>query len=356
MSKCLNEAQIRAVADDEAAAPERQHAETCGECRARADAARRAAHELSSMVATLSVPVSVSSASLLRRRPRAGATTLRDVGRPRVRLWLTTGAVAAATLLVVFALPPLDAPRAISAAEILDRSLQTLNITSGVELREFDLDVTLPSFGAARNGTYRIEQLVDHDAPGRYRAVRYAPDGTLVEGISENPAARRRTVVLNVDGQPFAFRLASPSSRTVSLRDIERHHIQAVIRLLQATAGQTLREIEDGGTKRYLVELPTVASDASESGLWELDRARAVIDAKDFQILELSAAGSYLGEPVSVAFRLRNRQTWSSAEVPPDQFELPAVPSAITLEGVSTDDFGRDLLASALRELARSRR
>jgi hexokinase len=81
-----------------------------------------------------------------------------------------------------------------------------------------------------------------------------------------------------------------------------------------------------------------------------------VIDATDYQILELSAAGSYLGETVSVAFRLRNRQTWSSAEGPPSQFELPAVPNAITLDGVSTDDFGRDLLTSALRELARSRR
>jgi hypothetical protein len=356
MSKCLNEAQIRAVADDEAAGSERQHVETCGDCRARVDAARRAAHELASMVANLSVPASVNDATLLRRRPRAGATTLRNVRRPNVRVWVTAGAVAAAILLVVFAMPPLDAPRAISAAEILDRSLQTLNTTSGIELREFDLDLHLPSFGAARSGTYRIEQLVDHDTPGRYRAVWYAADGTLVEGISEEPAAGRRTVVVNVDGQPFAFRLTTSSSRTMSLRDIERHHIQAVIRLLQATAGQTLREIEEGGAKRYLVELPALAADANASGLWELNRARAVIDATDYQILELSAAGSYLGETVSVAFRLRNRQTWSSAEGPPSQFELPAVPNAITLDGVSTDDFGRDLLTSALRELARSRR
>lgn len=356
MSKCLNEAQIRAVADGEAAAAERQHVEACGECRTRVETARRAAHELSSMVANLSVPPSLNDAARLARHSRTGATTLRDVRRPNVRLWATAGAVAGAILIVVFALPPLDAPRAISAAEVLDRSLQTLSATSGVELREFDLDLTLPSFGAGRSGTYRIEQLVDHDTPGRYRAVRYAPDGTLIEGISEDPAAGRRVVTVNIDGQPFVFRLTTASAQSLSLRDIERHHIQAVIRLLQATAGQTLRKIEEGGATRYLVELPPLAADPNASGLWEISRARAVIDGNDFQIIELSAAGSYLGESVSVAFRLRNRQTWSSAEVPPNHFDLPAVPNAITLDGVSTDDFGRDLLASALRELSRLRR
>ena len=357
MSKCLNEAQIRAVADEEAHASERQHADTCDACRARVEAARGAAHELSSMVASLSVPASLNDAALLRRHRRSGATTLRDRQfRPNVRLWATAGAVAVAVLLVVFALPPLDAPRAISAAEILDRSLKTLNATSGIELREFDLDVKLPSLGAARSGTYRIEQLVDHDTPGRYRAVWYAPDGTLAEGISEEPAAGRRTVVVTVDGQPFAFRLTSSSRRDVSLRDIERHHIQVVIRLLQVTAGQTLREIDEHGAKRYVVELPAIAGDANESGLWELNRARAVIDANDYQILELSAAGSYLGEAFSLAFRLRNRQTWSSAEVPPSRFELPAASNAMVIDGVSTDDVGRDLLAAALRELSRSRR
>jgi hypothetical protein len=357
MSTCLNDAQIRGVADEEATAADRQHAEACGECRARVDAARRAAHELSAMVANLSVPASLNDAALLRRRRRAGATTLRETRvRPTVRMWLTAGAVAAAILAVVFALPPLDAPRAISAAEILDRSLQTLNAASGVELREFDLDVDLPSFAAARSGTYRIEQLVDHDAGGRYRALRYAPDGTLVEGISEDPAAGRRTVLVSVDGQPFAFRLTSTSSRSPSLRDVERHHIRTVIRLLQATAGNAVRETAQAGTKRYIVELPTVPGEASGSELWELNRARAVIDAHDFQIVELSAAGSYLGDTFSVAFRLRNRRMWSSAEVPANQFELPAVANAIAVDGVASEDFGHDLLAAALRELARARR
>ena len=357
MPKCLNEAQIRAVADDEASASERRHVEACDDCRARVDVARRAAHELSSMVANLGAPASLNDASLLKEHQRAGATTLRDGGfRSNTRLWLTAGAVAATILVVVFALPPLDAPRAISAAEVLDRSLQTLNTTTGIELREFDLDLQLPRVASMQNGTYRIEQLVDYDTPGRYRAIRYAPDGTLLDGISEEPAAGRRTVVVSIDGQPFAFRLTTASARTPSMRDIERHHIQAVIRLLQATAGQTVQEIDDAGAKRYVVELPPVVADANASGLWELSRARAVIDASDFQILELTAAGSYLGDAFSVTFRLRNRQTWSSAEVSADRFELPVASEALTIEAAGTDDLRRDLLAAALRELARSRR
>jgi hypothetical protein len=366
MSKCLNDAQVRAAADNEAGADEHEHLNACGECRARVDAARSAADELASMTESLSVPASLCDGSLsdvlghaaLRRHHRAGATTLRDSApfRSSSRWWLMAGAAAASILVVVFVLPPPDAPRAIAAAEILDRSLQALTPTSGIELREFELDLQLPGFAAARNGKYRIEQLVDHDTPGRYRAIRYAADGTLLEGISEEPAAGRRTVVVTVDGQPFAFRLSTSSARVLALRDLERHHIQAVIRLLQATAGQAVQEIEEGGAKRYVIELPPVGADANASGLWELTRARAVIDESDFQIVELTAAGSYLGDAFSVAFRLQNRQVWSSGETAPNQFELPAASNAITIEGPGTDDVARDLLAAALRELAGSRR
>jgi hypothetical protein len=365
MSKCLNEAQIRAVADNEAGGSERAHLEACRECRARAEAARHAADELASIATRLRVPPSLagSLSEAFRRGAlggdrHAGATTLRDAAplRSSSRWWLTAGAAAASVLCILFLLPPPDAPRTISAAEILDRSLRTLARTSGIEMREFDLELHLPSFASARNGTYRIEQLVDHDTPGRYRAIRYATDGTLLEGISEQPAEGQRTVVVTIDGQPFAFRMTTSSARALALRDLERHHIQAVVRLLQAAAGQTVKELEERGAKRYVVELPPLAADASASGLWELTRARAVIDASDFQIVELTAGGSYLGDPFSVAFRLRNRQLWSSAETPLNHFELPVPSNAITVEGAGTDDVARDLLAAALRELAALRR
>jgi hypothetical protein len=360
MANCLSTARIRAAADDEAGAVEREHLELCAECRAQVDVARRLSDELTAMATSVAVPESVRSrvgGALARRPERSGATTLRErpaSGWTRPRLW-TAGLAAAAVLVGVMVLPPLDAPGALSAAEILDRSLQTLSPASGTELREFDLDLQLPRIASVENGAYRIEQLLDHDAPGRYRLVRYGPDGALLSAISEDPAAGLRMAAVRVDGQLFAFRFAIDPARALALRDQERHHVEAMIRMLQAAAGQTVHEMGGPDGARYVVELPQVKG-ASGSSVWALDRARVVIDAGSFQILELAAAGAYMGESFSVSFRLRRRQVWPSAEVPRERFELPGEPALVTIEGTATEDLGRDLLVSALRELARMRR
>ncbi len=360
MSRCLNDARIQAAADGEATAIERQHLDGCAECGARAGAARRAVDELAAMASRVSVPANLGDRlerALATDHARAGATTLRDLPTSPwgARLWLTAGVVGAAVLAVVFLVPPLDAPRTLSAAQILDRSLQTMSPASGTELREFDLDLRLPRIVAKHAGTYRIEQLVDHDAPGRYRLVRYSPDGTVLDAISEEPAAGRRTAAVRLDGQTFVFRFTTDPGHALGLRELERTHVEAMIRLLQAAAGQTVREVDTDRGRRYVVELPQVA-DSSASGFWELSGARVVIDAMDFQLLELTAAGSYMSEPFSVSFRLRRRNVRPSAEVSPDQFQIPLDADAIVIEGPGTDDVGQDVLASALRELVRSKR
>jgi hypothetical protein len=364
MSNCLNTDRIRAAADREATPAEQAHADECEVCHARVEAARRETDDIAGAAARVRVPESLTGARLRQTlrasgsaRAASGATTLRPTA-PRRRLWpvwAPAAAIAAAVLVVVIAMPLPDAPGTISAAEVLDRSLQTLVGANGVELREFDLELRLPAAASGRSGTYRIERLVEHGGAGRYRALHYGPDGALLEGISEDPAAGRRTVLVTVDGQPFAFRLTVPPGRTPALRDLERHHVEAVIRVLQATAGQALHETGSGPDKRYVVELPPVR-ERKTSPLWMLDRARVVIDASGFQILELSAAGSYLEDEFSIAFRLRRRQAWSSGEVPPEAFEVPGVAAATVIEGAGTEEVGRDLLAGALRELARARR
>jgi hypothetical protein len=324
-------------------------------------AAEAAIREFGAMASRVGTPAGLAGRvqrALAADLPRAGATTLRDLPVRRWgggRLWATAGLVGAAVLAVVFFLPPLDAPRTLSAAQILDRSLQTMTPTSGTELREFDLDLRLPRIAAAYTGAYRIEQLVDHDTPGRYRLVRYSPDGTILDAVSEEPAAGRRTAVVRVDGRTFAFRFAIDPRQTLGFRELERHHVEAMIRVLQAAAGQTVQEIDTSEGRRYVVELPQVA-DAGASGLWELSRARVVIDAGSFEVLELTAAGSYMREPFSVAFHLRHRTVRPSAEVTPDQFEIPLDADAVVIDGRGTDDMGHDLLASALGELVRARK
>jgi hypothetical protein len=359
MATCLSDAGIRAAADDEASLFERQHLKSCVACRERVNEARRAGDELMAMSRSVAVPASLRDRvgrMFTERRAYTGATTLRQAARTRrssARLWLT--AAAAAALAVVVALPPLDAPRTLSAAEILDRSLQTFSAGSGTELREFDLALQVPRIATVQNGVFRIEQLVDHETPGRYRMVRYAPDGTWLDAISEDPLAGTRTALVRIDGQPFAFRFTIDPGHTLGLRDLERHHVEAMIRVLQSAAGQTVQEVDEVGGRRYVVELPQV-SDATASGLWELSRARVVVDADEFRILELAVTGSYMAEPFSVSFHLRRREMLPSAQVASERFEVPADAGAITIDAAGTDDLGRDLLASALREVARSRR
>jgi hypothetical protein len=360
MSSCLNEARVRAAADDEATGNERTHLETCASCAARVDAARRAGDVLTAMASSVDVPASLRAGverALVHRADRSGSTTLRDEAPARrASIWMTAAAATAALLLVFFLMPPLDAPRELSAAEVLDRSLQSFSSFTGTVRREFDLELQLPRVAAVQNGTYRIEQLIDHGESGRYRLIRYAPDGTLLDGISEDPTAGTRTVLVRADNQLYAFRLSIDSARTLAMRDIEKHHVEAMIRVLQTAAGQTVRETGGGLNKRYVVELPEAIGDANKSGLWELTRAKVEVNASDFQIVHASVAGSYMGEPFSMSFRLRSQQFANSAYATPGEFELPDSAGMVAIEGHGSEDLGRDLLVAALRELARARR
>jgi hypothetical protein len=295
-------------------------------------------------------------AHALANRHVQGATTLRERRAPaRARIWMSAAAVAAAAILVIVLLPTPDAPRELSAAEVLDRSVQVLSPTSGTELREFELDLQLPSFLAAQGGKFRIEQLIDHETPGRYRVARFAESGALLDAVGEDPAAGQRVALLQVDGQPFAFRFAVDPGRATPIRELERTHVEAVLRLVQTMAGQSLREVTTPRGRSYIIEIPRV-TDARAGGLWAIEHARIVIDANDFQILELNAAGTYMGERASVSFRLRRRQMRQSAAVPAAEFELPQVPGAVTIEGPGSADLAHDILTNAPRELARSRR
>jgi hypothetical protein len=362
MSNCLGEARLRAVADGEADTAANEHVESCRHCQRRVDEARQALAEIARLAAAIEAPPSliprVTHAIARSGAAEAGATTLREApGQSfRPRAWGSAISVAAVLLIIALFLPAPDAPRELSAAEILGRSLQTMTPTGGTERREFDLSLQLPTAAAIENGAYRIEELIDHDAPGRYRVSRYAADGTLVSAMTEDMAAGRRTVLFRLGGQVFAFTFALDSSHRAGVRDIEGQHVEGMIRLLQAMAGHTVSERDAAGRRQYVVELPSVSGGGGAAGLWDLQQARVVVDGESFRLVDVAVSGSYLGDPFSVSFHLRRREVRPSAEVGPGEFDPPHDPAAIAIEGAGTDDVPRDLLTTALGELARRRR
>jgi hypothetical protein len=361
MSDCLDEARVRTAADGEADAIAGEHLESCAECRRRVDEAREAMGEIERLAATVPVPPTLASrvTRAVTRSPAAqeGATTLRELPRHAWsrRAWGSALAVAAGILIIVFLMPAIDAPRQLSAAEILGRSLQTLTPAGGIERREFDLVLQLPTVASIENGRHRIDELIDHDAPGRYRVAKYGADGALVSAMSEDMGARRRQVLFRVGGELFGFTFTLDPTQRRGIRDLERQHVEGVIRLLQAMAGQTVAEIDAADGKRYVVELPPLSGGQATTGLWDLREARVVVDGASFSIVEAVASGSYLGEPFSVSFHLRSRDVRPSGAVSPREFELPHDPTAVAIDGAGTEDVARDVLIATLSELARTR-
>jgi hypothetical protein len=359
MSNCLDEARVRAVADGEGDTTANEHLESCAHCRGRVDEARAALGELARLVEEVPVPPTliprVAQAIARSGASDGGATTLREAPGSsfRPRAWVSAISVAAVLLIVALYLPGIDAPRTLSAAEILGRSLQTMTPTGGTERREFDLSLHLPAVASIENGTYRIEELIDHDAPGRYRVSKFAVDGALLSTMSEDMAAGRRTVFFRLGGQAFGFTFALDPAHGGSVRDMERQHVEGMIRLLQAMAGQTVTERDAAGRRQYVVELPSVSVGGGPDGLWGLERARVVVDGSTFSLVEAAVSGSYLGEAFSVSYHLRRRDVRPSAEVGPGEFQAPHDPAAIPIEAAGTEDVARDILSAALGELAR---
>jgi hypothetical protein len=288
---------------------------------------------------------------------RRGATTLRSVPRvvPR-RAWVVAGgAVAAVMIAGVFVLfPSVDPSARLNAAEILDRSLQTLT-RQGVEALEYELSIEGPSAWSGESGTFRIEQLIDHES-GRWRFARFAPDGTLLNGISEDPSSGTREIVMRVDGRTVRFRFTIPADQRVRLWDLQRRSAETMIRLVQASAGHIVTEQVDGERKQYVVELPETPQNregahAELAAIFDLSRARIVVDATDFHIVEFFVAAVAMGERVSVGFRLIERVVAASL-APPSAFELPRDPAAIELAGEGTSHVPHDVFMLLLRGAA----
>jgi hypothetical protein len=364
MSTCLSDARIQAVADDAAAPEEYAHVARCAECRAKVAGAQQAIRAFGAAM-TGNAPPSLERriAAALNQAvasPRRGATTFAPA-RPQPWLrpaWLSlAGAVAAAALIALVVLPSLDTSSRLSAAEILNRSIATL-APSGTELLEYDLAVSMPVSWPITSGTYRIEQVIEHEGAGRWRLSRFDAAGMLLNGISEDPSAGRRRAFLRVDGHGYAFEFDTSPDAEVRLGAMQRQYAEAAMRVIQAAAGQIVITEEDATGKRFVIELPDSASAPRQAGpalLWDLAGARVVIDAADYHVRELIARGIYMGEPISISYRLLRREGRPSSQVAPSEFELPIDDGAMTIRAQGTAHPPQDILMALLREVGRAR-
>ena len=363
--KCLSSAQVQAVADGEAPQAEREHARSCATCAARVSERQAQVALLRNAVESIDLPAAVAQrveATLAGTRT-AGATRLRGP-QPQSQGWgraaWGTAAVAAATLVaVLFVAPMLKEDRgAVSAAEVLAASATRLSqaISSGVEILEYELvlaGVPKDLMPDHANGTYRVRQVIDHSAPGRFRFASYSPDGQPFSSIAQDPASGRRVMMVNVEGQPYRFEVTVPQNVGPSIAEMERLHMQATIAMMQASGDQLLEVVNTAEGQQYRIEVPKVQTSVVNQ-VWDLSEARVLIDAADYRINELSVKGTFLKQPYSVQYRLLNRVV--AASVAADTFDVPSEPGEILITGDGSVIPARDAMVLALRELTRLKR
>jgi hypothetical protein len=360
MATCLDDSRLQAVADGEGTTVENEHARSCDACGASVAARRGALRQFGQMMSAIEVPERlkhrVTSTATRNALERRGATTLRP-GRPALRsrpAWVFAGGPIIVLLVVLFGVfSPFDSGTTLNAAEILGRSIQTLE-GRGIERLQYELSIEGLSAIPLARGTYRIEQLIDHES-GRWRFARYATDGTLLNGIAEDPVAGTRETVIRHDGTTFRLRFDVDAAHRVPLWNLQRRIAESMIRLVQASSSQIVTEEVDGNRRQYVVRLSEAGdSPTSELGpLFDLSRARVVVDAADFHIVEFSAGGTVLGEQLAVGYRLIQRTVTSSGET---NFALPyGNGPVIELQGGGSQHVPADVVALLLDALASRR-
>jgi hypothetical protein len=355
---CLTDVELQSLVDDEATEASRQHAMACASCQQRIDELRVQMRAIADAVnATGDVPTalevrlrqslaSASAGSAVRGSGVRGSTVLRErpsrsAPRWHGTRWLYAGSIAAAVAVVVFAvLPRLGAPTRLSAAQVLQRSLQTLSAGTGVESLEYELDVD----GVA-DGPFRIEHLIDRANPQHYRVASFGPDGLLRTAISQDPVERRRTQAIRVDGRTYIVTVPDIREPVLSLPQMGQALLESVITMMQATADPTLTMQDGPAGREYVVETPQIATTNAATTL-DLSHARAVIGADDFRIHEFEASGALLRQPFAVSIRLIRQEVVESTSA---NFAIDPAPGDVVLDGQAGDGPLEELLTAIVR-------
>jgi hypothetical protein len=401
MTRCLTDTELQAVADNESAGPLRAHVAGCPRCRARVedvqrdlarvaaqtdhlpapspDFERRVRHAL---LATQTEPGQLAQPETRgagRLERGGGATTVRrEQWRSPVwqrRAWTSGLAAAALVVLAVFVIwPSFTKESRLSAAEILGRSLQTFSTTSGIETLEYDVQLegiaTRAMLPDGHVDSMRVEQVIDHDHPGRYRVRKVDSTNTLRLVLAQDPTRGERVGRFRIDDRMYFFKFAASSDHAqtfVSLPDLQRAYVRALVTMMQGMADQKLATIDDGSGAGpyYAIQMPKTAASAAVAGaaadvgqpgapMWDLSEAHALIHAGDFHLKELSARGTFIGQPFGIAFTLVRHDSTPSSQINASEFTVEPEPGDIMLQGEATADPAADIVLAALRALAQS--
>jgi hypothetical protein len=268
-------------------------------------------------------------------------------------VWPTAIAGVAAAVFFFIVIPGIDRRTAVSAMEILGRSRTALQtIVSGVEVLTYDLEldgVLRELIPLEHMGRFTVEEIIDHDREGRYRITKLAPNGQMVGGAADDPFRQTRVRYLRVNGNGLLFRFTGAEPAALSVPALKRAALQTFITLMQASSGQTLRELQRDGQLHYQIDIQEPA--ASAGAPLALTRASAVVAAADARVVEFSAAGHVLDRPFSVDFVLRSRELRAAGSARDSDFDIAAQPGDIVLEGdiaVASTDSMWNVVARAL--------
>jgi hypothetical protein len=352
MSRCLNDYELQAVADNEASPEHCAHAAHCPECAERLAARVRLTTRATTAAGSGELPASIRDAirSRLHGNPGAGATTLRPIRTVPRWAWAAPLAAAAAAILFFVIVPGIDRRTTVSAAEILGRSRAALAApASGIEVLTYDLElagVLADLVPEEQSGRFTVQELVDHDHDGRYRVVKLAADGQMVGGAADDPLRGTRARYMRADGRGFLLRFVGATPTFLSLPALKRTALQTFIGLMQAGRTQTMRDVQRDGEACYEIDVP--GNDVTAGMLVTLDRARAVVTAADARLIEFSAAGTAANRPFTIDFALRSRELRPAATVQDSDFDIAAQPGDIVLQGDASNNPMWDVLARAL--------
>ena len=354
---CLSDVELQMLADGEAGVEPRAHVETCASCRGRLDERRRAMVRLSELTSSDEPSIALTSRvreSVRSSAPARGATVLRPTRTLRRRpLWATAMAAAAAAAIVVFVvLPRVDAPPTLSASQIIDRSLERMTGGTGVEQLEYELVMSSQYRRAAglSEGPFRIVQVFDRENPARFTFQQFDRDGVLVAATAQDPSRGRRSEMTRVDGRDYIIHVTSLPGPLLSIPALLQSQGEAMLRLMQLNADPNLQTIETPSGPAYVIEMPAFEGSASAAAVaLDIHRARAVIDGTDFRVLEFATAGTLLGQPFDVSFKLLTQEV-NGGRLPPDAWELQADADDVVIEGEGAGEF-TDSMTVVLREL-----